>query len=134
MADRAQGKTKSNAFPPPFVVQSPELKLDRLNKGAAAVRSTADQIDFARAFGFRTAAAWWQALTSKARHTQPLRELFPPIDLVELAAEDGRLADQRGNALAAFDADTAAHQIGLAYTSMLPREHRSAHGIYYTPP
>ncbi|MQU19485.1 N-6 DNA methylase, partial [Pseudomonas helleri] len=44
------------------------------------------------------------------------------------------LADTIGRTAAKFDAETAAYQIGLTYTGMLPTEHRGEFGIYYTPP
>jgi adenine-specific DNA-methyltransferase len=44
------------------------------------------------------------------------------------------LARKIGSSLGALDVETAAHQVGLAYIGMLPRAHRAAHGVYYTPP
>jgi adenine-specific DNA-methyltransferase len=78
-------------------------------------------------------AAWWRALVSKDHRPQLLRELFPALEVTELAPQDAKMADARGEAIACFGPDVAADQIGLAYTSMLPRDHRAAHGIYYTP-
>ena len=60
--------------------------------------------------------------------------MFEPIDPNTLAPSDIQIADNLGDAAACFSPELAAYRIGLAYTSMLPREHRAAHGIYYTPP
>ena len=78
--------------------------------------------------------AWWRVLTSSSYHAHPLRELFETIDPNTLAPSDIQIADDLGDAAASFSPELAAYRIGLAYTSMLPREHRAAHGIYYTPP
>jgi adenine-specific DNA-methyltransferase len=113
---------------------SEETACSPLGEKLAAKRSSADQIAFARAFGFRVVAAWWRALISKVHRPQPLRELFPALRISELALSDAAIADRKGAAIAQLSPDVAAHQIGLVYTSMLPHEHRAAHGIYYTPP
>jgi adenine-specific DNA-methyltransferase len=129
-----RGRTQSIASTAAVMLFSQETACCQLDETLAANRSPADQIAFARAFGFRMVAAWWRALTSKDHQAQPLREFFPAIDITELALSDAKMADDKGEAVACFRPDVAAHQIGLAYTSMLPHEHRAAHGIYYTPP
>jgi adenine-specific DNA-methyltransferase len=63
-----------------------------------------------------------------------LREPLQAFDQVELPKTAQALADSIGTAAAQLDTETAAYQIGLAYTGMLPAEHRGVLGIYYTPP
>lgn len=94
----------------------------------------AGQIARARAFGFRMAAVWWRTLTATDSAPQPLRELLEPINASLLTGSDGQAADDLGAAAARLEPDAAAYQIGMGYTSMLPREHRAGQGIYYTPP
>jgi adenine-specific DNA-methyltransferase len=134
MGAGSRGRMQSNAPQAVLTFFSAEFAPGQPDEILAARRSVAGQVAFARAFGFRMVAAWWRALISKDHRTQPLRELFPALQVTELAPSDGKIADARGEAIACFGADVAADQIGLAYTSMLPREHRATHGIYYTPP
>src|SRR5262249_8067674 len=96
--------------------------------------SLTGQIARARAFGFRVAAAWWQALTSNERRPPPLRELFAKPEPHLLTSSDAAMADGLGRDAARLSPDVGAYQIGIAYTNMLPREYRAQHGIYYTPP
>jgi adenine-specific DNA-methyltransferase len=104
------------------------------DKNLRSSRSAERQIAFARAFGFRMTAAWWRAFTPRNHKTQPLREFFPTLGISEVPMPEGKLADSKGEALASFSPDIAAHQIGLAHTGMLPAEYRAARGVYYTPP
>jgi adenine-specific DNA-methyltransferase len=133
MGTGGHGQTQSSASAATLTFLTAELARDRHDMLAAG-RSAANQIGFARAFGFRMVAAWWRALVSKDHWSQLLRELFPALEVSELAPSDAKMADANGEAIACFGPDVAADQIGLAYTSMLPRDHRAAHGIYYTPP
>lgn len=88
----------------------------------------------ARAFGVCLIQAWWRGLTSVEIVPQELRsplQQFPTEPLTEAAVA---LAETIGCAAAKFDAETAAYQIGLTYTSMLPADHRGEYGVFYTPP
>ncbi|MCQ9426030.1 N-6 DNA methylase [Pseudomonas sp. LJDD11] len=92
------------------------------------------QLTLARAFGVRLVEAWWSALTTNDIVPQELRgplQAFPTETLPDAAIA---FADTIGRSAAAFDAETAAYQIGLTYTSMLPADHRGEYGIFYTPP
>lgn len=105
-----------------------------MSRALAASVQEADRLSLARSFGYRLITAWWQALTARDARPQPLREPPGPFELTELPTAAQVLADSIGQAAAQLDAVTAAYQIGLAYTGMLPAEHRGAQGIYYTPP
>ncbi|MDI2142176.1 N-6 DNA methylase [Pseudomonas sp. ITA] len=117
--------------------ESPSQALASARVMACALATTfpADrQMALARAFGVRLIEAWWCGLTSVDIVPQELRspiESFPIEPLPEAAAA---LAETIGRTAAKFDAETAAYQIGLTYTGMLPTEHRGEFGIFYTPP
>jgi adenine-specific DNA-methyltransferase len=88
----------------------------------------------ARSFGKRIVAKWWEILTRADRGRLPLREPWAEFGTLPLSASIRELADSHGAAAASLDIESAAYEIGSAYTGMLPREHRSAFGVYYTPP
>ncbi|XBT44329.1 N-6 DNA methylase [Pseudomonas viridiflava] len=92
------------------------------------------QLTLARAFGVRLVEAWWCGLTTNDIVPQELRLPLQALPTETLPDAAIALADTIGRAAAAFDAETAAYQIGLTYTSMLPVEHRGEFGIFYTPP
>ncbi len=92
------------------------------------------QLALARGFGVHLIEAWWRGLTHNDTVPQALRaplQLFETRDRPESAAT---LSETIGRAAANFDAETAAYQIGLTYTGMLPTQHRGLYGIFYTPP
>jgi adenine-specific DNA-methyltransferase len=93
-----------------------------------------ERLAFARSFGVRLVASWWEALTVKDSNPQRLRALLGVCDLTELPDAARILADNIGLSAANLDPERAAYQIGLIYTGMLPPEHRGEFGIYYTPP
>jgi adenine-specific DNA-methyltransferase len=93
-----------------------------------------DRFGAARAFVHTLVAAWWRALTAGDRKPVPLREPFQPLGLAQLPESARAVATALGEEAASLDTNLAAYQIGLAYSSLLPREHRAALGIYYTPP
>lgn len=116
-----------------------------------------DRVAHARAFGYAVVAAWWAQLTATDRKPQPLRALpdeprvLPdephalrelhalreptvPARSTRLERAAAALARRIGASLAVLDAETAAHQIGLAYIGLLPQEHRAVNGVHYTPP
>lgn len=105
-------------------------------KGRAFAASIADLDPFAaaRVFVHTMVVAWWRALTAKDREPVPLRQPFQALDGVQLPASAEGLAHRLGEEAAALATSLAAYQIGLVYGSLLPREHRAALGIYYTPP
>ncbi len=105
-----------------------------MSRALAASASDADRLKLAHSFGHRLISAWWQALTSADSEAQPVREPLRVFELTELPETAQALADSIGKAAAQLDPETAAYQIGIAYTGMLPAEHRGTHGIYYTPP
>jgi adenine-specific DNA-methyltransferase len=127
------GRTQSNPFIAPASLL-PQKAIPGLDELLAPERTAQDQIAFARAFGLRMVAAWWRGLVAKHRQTQPLREFFPALAVGQVAPLEAELAERKGEAFACFSPEVSAHQIGLAYTSMLPPEYRAAHGVYYTPP
>lgn len=111
------------------------MQAGRIMSRALAVSAHAsDRLTLAHSFGHRLVTAWWQALTSADLTLQPLREPWHALEVVELPATAKALADSLGKAAGEMDAQSAAYEIGLIYTGMLPAEHRGMNGIYYTPP
>jgi adenine-specific DNA-methyltransferase len=100
-------------------------------RALAAATPEADRVALARGFGRRVVEAWWRALMGAGA---PLRELLQPFDTSDLPASVQALADSVGEVAAQLDDETAAYEIGLAYTGMLPAAYRGQHGVYYTPP
>ncbi len=105
-----------------------------LGKALTARVVERDRLDAGRAFVHTLVAAWWGVLTAGDRKPVPLREPFEPVDLAQLPDRALAVATSLGEQAATLDVNVAGYQIGLAYSSMLPREHRAALGIYYTPP
>jgi adenine-specific DNA-methyltransferase len=102
--------------------------------GSSTRNSLSDQIAYASAFGFRMVAAWWRALTSKEPSAPPLRQIFHRPAPYPLPYSDAEISDNLGFEAARLLPDVGGYRIGITYTSMLPREYRAKHGIYYTPP
>ena len=105
-----------------------------MSRALAASANDADRLVLARSFGHRLVVAWWTALMAADPEPQPVREPLQDFELAVLPETAQALADSIGMAAAHLDPEAAAYQIGLAYTGMLPVEHRSTQGIYYTPP
>jgi adenine-specific DNA-methyltransferase len=121
----------------PFILKAPvqSLAAARATARAMAAAFPADnQLALARAFGVRLIEAWWCGLNEHQLAPQELRAPFAEFETSILSSAASMLAEQIGLAAAKFDAETAAYQIGLTYTSMLPVEHRGEYGIFYTPP
>jgi adenine-specific DNA-methyltransferase len=78
--------------------------------------------------------AWWCGLTSVDIVPQELRSPLHPFPTEPLPEAAAALAETIGRTAAKFNAETAAYQIGLTYTGMLPAVHRGEYGIFYTPP
>lgn len=92
------------------------------------------QLPLARAFGVRLIEAWWRGLTNADIVPQELRAPLQHFHTEPLPEAAAALAETIGRTAASFDAESAAYQIGLTYTGMLPAEHRGEFGIFYTPP
>lgn len=111
------------------------LEAGRVTTRALAISlADSERLAFARAFGARLVASWWSCLTARDGFAFPLRAPLQPFETDPLPPSSCALADSIGEAAARLDAEAAAYQIGLVYTGMLPRQHRAALGVYYTPP
>lgn len=104
-----------------------------VSRALAASVPADDRLSLARAFGGRLVSAWWRTLTSADARSFPLRAPLQPVLLPELPGPVASLVDGIARAIAELDAEAAAYQIGLAYTGMLPPEHRATYGIHCTP-
>lgn len=121
----------------PFFSKAPVQSLTTARAEARAMAAelpAACQLAFARAFGVRLIEAWWRGLNELKVAPQELRVPLAEFETSTLSDTASLLAEQIGLEAAKFDAETAAYQIGLTYTSMLPVEHRGEYGIFYTPP
>lgn len=107
-----------------------DLPLERGGTGSARPA----RVELARAFGYHVVSAWWAALSASDVAPCPLRKPFGPNRPAPLNPAMPTLARKIGASLGALDVETAAHHVGLAYIGMLPRAHRAAQGVYYTPP
>lgn len=121
----------------PFPSKAPVQSLTTARAAARAMAAeipATSQLAFARAFGVRLIEAWWRGLNELKTAPQELRVPLAEFETSTLPETANLLAEQIGLEAAKFDAETAAYQIGLTYTSMLPVEHRGEFGIFYTPP
>lgn len=92
------------------------------------------QLAVARSFGSLLVKFWWESLAGSTCELTELREQIETFETVDLPETAVSLAEAIGKTAARFDTETAAYEIGLIYTGMLPSEHRSNYGIFYTPP
>jgi adenine-specific DNA-methyltransferase len=92
------------------------------------------RLALARVFCRAMTAAWWRSIVSTHGNAPPLRAPFATCEEPPIAEPLIALANEMGLAAAALPVESAAYQIGLTYTALLPAEHRARHGIYYTPP
>lgn len=135
MANTAQAKQARQADIAAAESPSHVLASARVMARALATTFPANhQLSLARAFGVRLIEAWWCAMTCVDIVPQELRSPLEPFLTEPLPDAAAALAETIGRTAAKFDAETAAYQIGLTYTSMLPAEHRGEYGIFYTPP
>ena len=76
----------------------------------------------------------WALLTKDLHHSPPLR--CPPVVVCPnvLSANMSDLAAQFGEVVANCNAQFAAYQTGMLYSSLLPKFERSADGVFYSPP
>ncbi|MGE8045554.1 HsdM family class I SAM-dependent methyltransferase [Pseudomonas monteilii] len=119
------------------VMQSPTQAMASAKLMARALAATfpaSHHLPLARAFGVRMIEAWWCGLTRLDIVPQDLRPLLVTFDVEKLPEAAAQLAESIGLIAAKVDAEFGAYEIGLIYTSMLPIEHRSDYGIFYTPP
>ncbi len=102
-----------------------------MSRALAASWKDGAHLSLARAFGIRMVSAWWNAIAGG----DAIRSIWAPFDTADLQPAVEALADSLGETVAKLvDVEAAAYEIGLIYTGMLPIDHRSLHGIYYTPP
>ena len=124
----------------PSLDAPPHRSFETLTSGRVMSRALAKVVQgdarlaLARAFGVRLVTAWWEATIAGQGGREPLRPFLAPFETAELPDTAAVLASEIGSTAARFDPETAAYQIGLAYTGMLPPERRSEHGVFYTPP
>lgn len=93
-----------------------------------------DAINLARSFALAIADHWWTRLRPSTQVPLLLRPFADAGTFAALPDPLSGLAKTIGEAAALLPADEAGYHLGLAYTSMLPSEYRTRHGIYYTPP
>lgn len=126
---------KRSAVTPFEVVSGVSIAEGReIARSLAAGYADEARLEFARSFGHALVRGWWSHLTAKDRKAAALRPLLKEFELIDLPDATHEVADGLGALLAALDAERAAYEIGRIYTGTLPDEHRSTHGIYYTPP
>ncbi len=76
---------------------------------------------------------YWQALEKQRNVKLPIADpLLTPGRPLDATAQ--ALVEVVGENVAKLDVPEAAYAIGTLYTALLPEKHRSAFGIYYTPP
>lgn len=103
-------------------------------RAVAANAKIAIQLPLARSFGAQLIRAWWAIASQGQQKPVPIREPFQDFHMVALAKPVANLASDLARVAAALPVESAAHFIGSIYTSMLPGEHRSSYGVFYTPP
>ena len=76
----------------------------------------------------------WAALTKDSNHKPPLRSPSVALCPNSLSPILGTLTSQFGELVAKCDAQFAAYEVGMLYTSLLPKSEKSLGGIFYSPP
>jgi adenine-specific DNA-methyltransferase len=103
-----------------------DFKRLRLAAGEATVEA-------ARGAAHAAGVGWWDALLLK--HSLPSATIQPaeaPVDcVISEDAQEGARAF--GAELAKLRLDDAVARLGQLYTRLLPKQHRSSNGIFYTP-
>lgn len=84
-------------------------------------------VGLARAMAARATHSWW------ARVGGGLLPPAPPPDLPILNGEIVEAADAFAASLGDMELGGAAHALGGLYAALLPGQHRSQHGVFYTP-
>lgn len=99
----------------------------------AATASDNSRLALARTFGVELITAWWAEIGLPGGEVGDLRAP-PAFPTFELPSAAHALAKGLALSAARLDPEAAGYQIGLIYTSMLPRPYRAKLGVYYTPP
>ena len=111
------------------------IEAGRIMSRALALATSADaRLDLAHSFGYQLVASWWANLTAKDGASLPLRGPIEAFSIKRLPKSAQALAESLGASIATLEPELGAYQIGRAYIGMLPNDHRSTYGIYYTPP
>jgi predicted RNA methylase len=87
------------------------------------------RIAFARAATSAVLLKYWDNVCAARGKPMPIR--LGPVASVEVPATSFQ---SYADACAALETHDAFFQIGELYTSLLPDDHRTRHGVYYTPP
>ncbi|WP_205789710.1 N-6 DNA methylase [Microvirga makkahensis] len=103
-----------------------DFKRLRLTTGEATVEA-------ARGAAHAAAVGWWDALLLKySLPSATIRPAKTPVDCgISEDAQEGARAF--GAELAKLRLDDAVARLGQLYTRLLPKQHRSSNGIFYTP-
>jgi adenine-specific DNA-methyltransferase len=114
--------------------QTPPASLgDRLR--ALALIANAACIETACMVAQEAALGWWDAVVAAAGGKPGrLRAVPSPLTKLDLPAAAIAKARALGSDLAALPVVEASALLGRLYTQALPGPHRTAHGIFYTPP
>jgi adenine-specific DNA-methyltransferase len=118
-----------------FGAPSEALRAGRAaSRALAAAQPEAERLSFARGFGQSVVRTWWAAIMGEAASAPVVRAPLEAFAVSVLSRHARELAESIGRAAAQLDDETAAYEIGLVYTGMLPAAFRGQHGAYYTPP
>jgi adenine-specific DNA-methyltransferase len=105
-------------------------QLTRTERAEALIASVrADGIDMARAIAREVAEGWFDTKAESVIDIVAFDLTLPVLSTA--TAEQARAL---GRDLADLAIGEAISEIGRIYTRSLPADHRSAHGVYYTPP
>lgn len=114
---------------------APAAALLRNRERALAATASAASVEAARAVAHAAALGWWKA-SAKTHGVTRLSALAKPAGIALADLSPFVTADARafGADLAALPVADASAALGRLYTQALPPQHRTAHGIFYTPP
>jgi len=103
--------------------------------GNLAVAATDLTVDAARAVAYAAAIGWWQANVRAAGGERGQLTAAPvPGSTIDLPPGLAAEAAAFGRDLIALHTIGAVAELGRLYTHSLPGDHRSRHGVFYTPP
>lgn len=130
MARRAPGQSRLDIAVAPSEPAALARRAEEL-----ALATTALTVDAARAMSYAAALGWWEA-NVRAAGGEPSRITAAPAacSAVELPPGLSSEAAAFGQDLIALPAADAVAELGRLYTHSLSDDHRSRHGIFYTPP
>jgi adenine-specific DNA-methyltransferase len=112
-----------------LVRDDPQSRAQRFEALISSVAAT--NIDSARSLARQVVEGWWQMLVPSG-HTVSLPDF--PLALPAISPGVAMQARAFGGEIATLRAPDAVAEIGRLYSHALPTEHRSQHGIFYTPP